>query len=236
MAYTIQEHLDRRYQNNPYAGRGTRGFSQSRKQYPKRMYRAPKYAKNGRPQTPEDVVNSPASVIPTEEEIDRMLMPKHLRDQAEQQGDPGREHLAGLELVNRHRYGDDIDILRTVFTKTKEEIEKEKFFLILASRKLLQRLFWSLQKVPKHERFVLGSDIRSSAYTILRHSIGIKKRFYRKNMLEYIDVELDVLRELYRTAHQNYSEWVDDQHLQLVYDDINEVGKIVGGLLNTTVC
>lgn len=222
--YTIQQHFDRRYKNNSYVGRGNRNYKPSSKQYPKRMYR---------PQS------KPSSEIPSEEELDQLLLPPHLR--AKKENDPNfvpkeKEHLKGLELVNRHRYGDDIDILRATFTKTKEEIEKEKFQLILSSRKLLQRLFWSLEKIPKHEKYVLGGDIRQSAYAILRHSVSIKKRFYRKNMLEFIDVELDILRELYRHAHVAYPEWVDDKHLALVYEDINEVGKIVGGLLKTTVC
>lgn len=226
----IKKYFDRRTFESPYRRKAFRKYSNS--QYPERMYR-PK--KNDKPRTAEELLHS--DYMPTQEELDRMLMPKAQREALEkQQGEPGREHLTGLELVNRHRYGDDIDILRATFTRTKSEVEQEKFQLILRSRNLIKRILWSLQTVPKHERYVLGGYIRESAYAILRHAIGIKKRFYRKNMLEYIDVELDVLRENYRIAHLNYPEWVDDKHLDLVYADINEVGKIVGGLLKTTVC
>lgn len=225
----IKTYFDRRTYESPYRRKAFRKYSN--KQYPDRMYR-PK--KNDKPRTAEELLHS--DYIPTEEEIDRMLMPKAQREALDKQSEAGKEHLVGLELVNRHRYGDDIDILRANFTRTKEEVEAEKFQLILSSRNLVKRILWSLQTVPKHERYVLGGYIRDSAYAILRHAIGIKKRFYRKNMLEYIDVELDVLRENYRIANLNYPTWVDDAHLKVVYDDINTVGAIVGGLLKTTVC
>lgn len=225
----IKTYFDRRTYESPYRRKAFRKYSNN--QYPERMYR-PK--KNDRPRTADEILHS--NYMPTEEEIDRMLMPKEQREALEKQGEPGKEHLVGLELVNRHRYGDDIDILRANFTRTKDEVEAEKFQLILSSRNLVKRILWSLQKVPKHERYVLGGYIRDSAYAILRHSVAIKKRFYRKNMLEFIDVELEVLRENYRIAHLNYPDWVDDKHLDLVYADINQVGAIVGGLLKTTVC
>lgn len=203
-------------------------------QFPTRMYR-PKYQKD-KPIVPP----SPDRIhpdIPTEEEIDELLLPaaERIRRRKEKQEQKDRSHLQGLELVYRHRYGDDIDILRATFTKTKEEIEQEKFILIQACRTLTRRVHWSLTKVPKHEKYVLGGDIRSIAYSVLRHSIAIKKRYYRKNLLEHIDVELDVLRELYLVAYTYYPTWVDDAHFHLVIEDINEVGRLVGGLLKTTV-
>lgn len=225
----IKTYFDRRTYDSPYRRKAFRKYSNS--QYPDRMYR-PK--KSDKPKTAEELLHS--DYMPTQEELDRMLMPKEQREALDKQSEPGKEHLVGLELVNRHRYGDDIDILRANFTRTKDEVEAEKFQLILSSRNLIKRILWSLQKVPKHERYVLGGYIRESAYTILRHAVAIKKRFYRKNMLEFIDVELEVLRENYRIAHLNYPDWVDDKHLDLVYEDINRVGAIVGGLLKTTVC
>lgn len=229
MATAIGDYFDRRYKGNPYAGKNKHKIKVSTKQYPKRMYRAPK----GNVTINKDEDNIPDQL--TEEDFDNLLLPPHLKKKKEEES-VDRSHLIGMELVNRHRYGDEYDILKAKFTKTKEEIEKEKFLLIIAARKLIQRLYWSMSTIPKHEKYILGGDIRNSMYAILRHSIGIKKRFYRKNMLEFIDVELDVLRELYRNANIGYPEWVDEKHLNLVLEDINAVGKIVGGLLKTTVC
>lgn len=219
----ISQYFDRRYYKNAYAGKKSKANVNS-PQYPKRMHRPKKPSSNG---------------LPTEEEIDALIFPPHLRQpktyETDARDDPKREHFRGMELVNRHRYGDDVDILRATFTKTKEEIEHEKFLLILAARKLLNSIFLSLNRVPKHERYVLGGEIRSCCYTILRNSVALKKRFYRKNMLELIDVEIEVLRALYFQASHSYPEWVTPAHLEEVYSEINEVGRLVGGLLKSTV-
>ena len=227
MSKTIQQHFDRRYEKNPYFGmHGNPSFGS--KQYPTRMYKP----KKGKEPDPFDPNNG---IIPTQEQIEKALLPKAIRDKLPE-GESGREHLKGLELVNRHRYGDDIDILRSVFTKTPEEVEQEKFLLIVAARQLCKRIYLSLEKVPKHEKYVLGADIRSRGYSVLSNAIAIKKRFYRKNMLEHIDVELEILRDIYHLAHEQYPEWVTSEVLNLVFEDINQVGAIVGGLLKTTVC
>lgn len=70
----------------------------------------------------------------------------------------------------------------------------------------------------------------------MSNAIAIKKRFYRKNMLEHIDVELEILRDIFHLAHEQYPKWVTSEVLNLVFEDINQVGAIVGGLLKTTVC
>lgn len=250
---SFRDELERvKFKRNPYAdGTRTRAkkINQNSPQFPKRMFNP--LAKTGRPK-PKRIDEAQLAreraideillggKIPTEEEIDALLKGSAIpgSDKSIPKKKPSiedRDHLIGCDLVNRHRYGDDIDILRATFTKSKKEIEDEKFLLILASRRLLKRIFWSLTKVPKHEKYVLGSHIRECAFSILKDSVAIKKRFYRKNMLESIDIQLEILRELYRTAYEGYPEWVDDAHLNLVYEDINEVGRLVGGLLKTTV-
>lgn len=245
---SFKRELERvKYQRNPYAA-GTKDrakeINRRSPQFPKRMFNplaktGKKFAKKideaqmAREKAIDEILLG--GKMPTEEEIDALLKGKPVVTPQPKPPVEDRDHLIGCDLVNRHRYGDDIDILRATFTKSKKEIEDEKFLLILASRRLLKRIFWSLTKVPKHEKYVLGSHIRECAFSILKDSVAIKKRFYRKNMLESIDIQLEILRELYRTAYEGYPEWVDDAHLNLVYEDINEVGRLVGGLLKTTV-
>lgn len=228
---SVNEFFSNRYSHNPYV-RGQVGvaadINRNSPQMPKRMYKPKKV--------------DPTKAELTEEEVDMLFAPPDVRKQWEQEKakfkgeDPSRKHLRGVELVHRHRYGDDIDILRANFTKSVEDIEKEKFQLIVLARRLCSKIFWSLRTVPKHEKFVLGGNIRSSCIEVLKLSIALKKRFYRKNMLELIDVELDTLREYYRLAKEEYPTWVTEEHLQVIYNAINEVGAVVGGLMKSSVC
>lgn len=230
MSRPISEVFDRRYtKENPY--RNTRVKTNPNKdspQYPKRMYRPKKVEKD--------------TNMPSEEELDLLLAPPEMRKVLEEKiksrpkdEDPKREHFKGIELVNRHRYGDDIDILRSTFTRTPEELEQEKFLLILAARRLCSTVFNSLGHIPRHEKYVMGGDLRQSCITVLTNSVAIKKRYYRKNLLEYIDIELEKMRELYRIAREQYPEWITEVKMITVFNAINEVGALVGGLLKTSV-
>ena len=90
--------------------------------------------------------------------------------------------------------------------------------------------------MPKQEKYVLGAMIRESALNLMRMSIQVKRRYYRKNILELMDVECDILREFYFNASTEYPEWVTAKILDDQYVAINNVSSIVGGLLKTTVC
>lgn len=226
----IREFFSRKYTTNPYtAAHGTASkINKNSPQYPNRMFKPKKVDPTTRPLT--------------EEELDVMLAPKEIQEEYARQhrkdcktDDPSKEHLKGITLVHRHRYGDDLDILRATFTKSPEEIEEEKFQLIVESRRLCSKIFWSLRTIPKHEKYVLGGLIRETVLKILRDGVALKKRFYRRNMLEDIDISLEQMREYYRLAKEQYPEWVTEQHLQVIFDQVNVVGAIIGGLLKSSV-
>lgn len=231
---SIHHYFDRRYIKNKYAGTGHENVEDANlksPQYPKRMYR-PKKQQQQKGVKNVDYLDTENI---TEESFDLLLMTPEQRKSYLAKKEQDNEYLKGMELESRHRYGDDIDILRATFTKSKEEVEHEKFQLILACRDLYETLFNSCKLAPKCEKYVLGSLIRESAQKILATSVRLKKRYYRKNMLEDIDIELEVQREWYLEAHKTYPEWIDSQQLSTVYQAINRVGAIVGGLLKTTV-
>lgn len=140
-----------------------------------------------------------------------------------------------IALDEHHRYGSDVDILRATFTKSPEELDKEKFQLLLATRALHRRIMWCCETIPKVEKYVLGSSLRECSLNLLKFAICIKKKYYRRNLLENMDVELDCLREYFYHASADYPKWCTAKMLQLAYTDINAVGALVGGLLKSTV-
>lgn len=217
---SIKSHFDRRYYKNNYAGawKGKIDDSDS-KQKPARMYNPNKRV--------DDI---------TLEDFDLLLVPPDQREEVRKKlRAKNKEHLHGLELFQRHRYGDELDILKAKFTKTKAEIENEKFKLILQVRELMRRMFVALRRCPKVERYVGGNEMRACIYRMFRVSIAIKKRYYRKNLLEEMDIEIDLLRELLLEANISYPEWIDDRVYNYLLEGCNLVGSIVGGLMKTAV-
>lgn len=173
--------------------------------------------------------------IPTEEELDNLLLPECMRKPVSELEVKGREHLKGLELEGKHRYGDDYDILKQSFTRTPQEVAHESFKLLHECRKLYKCIHLSLNGVPKHEKYVLGMYIRESMYKLLKECVFVKRKYYRRNILESIDIELEVLRVYYHIAYEQYPEWISNTILENIYKQINVVAAINGGLLKTTV-
>ena len=256
MAISMSTYMDRRFFNNSYAGDHKDQVKlKPSGQYPKRMHRASKNSSTTNlfrriPEQEQALLDELKKErvqvdIPTDDEmaimtaseqnrdrvIERVRKRLALRKKKRAEEDP----TAGLELENRHRYGDDVDILRASFTKTRDEVECEKFNLVNETRKLHRTLVCSTRDCPKTEKYVLGAMIRTSAHKLLEWAIAIKLRYYRKNMLESMDIELNILREYYFNAHVDYPDWVTTTHLERIYKDINDVSAIVGGLLKTTV-
>lgn len=56
-----------------------------------------------------------------------------------------------------------------------------------------------------------------------------KKRYYKKTTLEDIDVELDLLRELIAESYE--SKYINVHKYEVWLRKINEIGKMVGGLI-----
>ena len=86
-----------------------------------------------------------------------------------------------------------------------------------------------LRQFPKSERHVLSADIRSSMYFIDKLIIRCQRRYYKKNTLEDLDIEIAHLQTKVRLAKElgflpfkKYENWSN----MLV-----EIGRIVGGWL-----
>lgn len=245
-----------RYKGNPYAGKDKGKFKRKSNQEPKRMELAAKTSPTGLifKKTPEAYDTLMAELykereapdMPTDWECRIWMAEPKDKDKVIQQvraelsrmrkERAEKDPRAGLELVQRHRYGDDIDILRKDFHMSIEQVEEEKFELVQATRMLWIEILEISRHCPKIEKYVMGAIIRETAHQLLELAISVKLRYYRKNMLENMDIKLHVLRELYFNAHVFYSDWVTTDILQRVYVAINKVSMIVGALLKSTVC
>jgi hypothetical protein len=92
----------------------------------------------------------------------------------------------------------------------------------------------ALEQFPKSERFLLAADIRRSMYELLRYSIVLEKRYYKKNTIEEIDIELDKLRHMIRMAadkklYPNRAPCLPFRKYEHWAKLLDEIGKMIGG-------
>lgn len=97
----------------------------------------------------------------------------------------------------------------------------------------------ALEQFPKSERFLLAADIRSSMYELLRYSIILEKRYYKKNTIEEMDIELDKLRHMVRMAadkrlYPNRAPCLHFRKYEYWAKLLDEIGKMIGGYKKST--
>ena len=91
-----------------------------------------------------------------------------------------------------------------------------------------------LKQFPKHERFVLAADIRSSMYRLLELIIRANKKYYKKTTLQDLDVELEVLRTYIRVAADQQLRYLPIKKYENWSKMLNEIGRMLGGWIKST--
>ena len=258
MPKSVQEHFNdaSRYNSNPYAGT-TRSRALGRECYgdsnqrPVRMF--VKKGKEAAAEIPTDEEGFLKYLqkfrvepdMPTDDELTiymasartkanilSSIRNKYLiEEQATIANDPREQ----LSLTKRHRYGDDVDILRATFTKTIDEINDMSFELMMKVKHLHHLIMRHNEDIPKITKYRYGTLLENSVHNLLADVLRIQRRYYRKNMLEAMHIEVDILRTYLFECSVDYPKWMTSTKLVLLNDACNEVSKIIGGLLKSTV-
>lgn len=94
----------------------------------------------------------------------------------------------------------------------------------------------ALMQFPKSEKYVLASDIRKSMYRMFQLAVTIEKKYYKKNTLQELDIELDVLRHLIRLAadkklYPNQKPCLIFKKYEYWAKLLDEIGRMIGGYM-----
>ena len=111
-----------------------------------------------------------------------------------------------------------------------EQKRNSELILIPKTEKYMQYMLDLILKLPRTEKFSIGTEYKSSMYRMLTNLMYLNKLDNGKQ-LEYInniDAELQIQRIYARLMNNN--RWIDDKKFKVVTEQIHELGKIVGGL------
>ena len=88
-----------------------------------------------------------------------------------------------------------------------------------------------LLKLPRTEKFSIGTEYKTSMYQMLKQIMYLKKVNEAKvvDILNIIDAELNTQRIYLRIMNSN--KWIDEKKFKIAIEKIYEIGKILGGLL-----
>lgn len=113
---------------------------------------------------------------------------------------------------------------------SKQEQEK-KLQLIPKTEKYIEYMLQIIFKLPRTEKFSIGTEYKQSLYKTLENIMMISKTD-KKNILNYlnkIDALLNTQRIYLRIMKKN--KWIDERKFKIAMEHIYELGKILGGLI-----
>lgn len=99
--------------------------------------------------------------------------------------------------------------------------------------KYIEYMLIILLKLPRTEKFSIGTEIKTSMYSILKNVLLASKVEKSKRLQIYnvIDAEIYYQRICIRIMYNN--KWIDDKKYKYTNELLSEIGKILGGLIKS---
>lgn len=113
--------------------------------------------------------------------------------------------------------------------KTRKENE---LTLIPKAERYMQYMIELILKIPRTEKFSIGTEYKNSMYKMLENIMYLNKinaSNSRLVLINKIDADLGVQRILLRIMYKN--QWIDKKRFEYAMSLIYELGKIIGGLV-----
>lgn len=110
---------------------------------------------------------------------------------------------------------------------------RRELVLIPKTENYMKYMLNLLMKLPRTEKFNIGNEYKSVMYQMLEDVMMIgkieqtKKLFY----INRIDARINVQRVFLRIMEEN--RWIDDKKFKYSMSLLDELGKMVGGLLKS---
>ena len=114
---------------------------------------------------------------------------------------------------------------------TDKNQKEEKIKLIPKAENYIEYMLQLIIKLPRVEKFSIGTEYKKSMYKMLENILIISKIGKSEiiNYLNLIDAELNLQRIYLRIMKKE--RWIDERKFRIVMEQIYEQGKILGGLI-----
>ena len=109
--------------------------------------------------------------------------------------------------------------------------KEQKLMLIPKPEKYIEYMLQIIMKLPRVEKFSIGTEYKQSMYQMLQDILMITK-IEKDEVLSYlnkIDANLNTQRIYLRIMKKN--RWIDEHKFKVAMEQIYEMGKLLGGLI-----
>ena len=112
-------------------------------------------------------------------------------------------------------------------------MEKNQLIIIPKIEKYIEYMLTILLKLPRTEKFSIGTEIKTSMYEILKNVL-LASKIDRKKRLEIyniVDSHIYYQRICIRILYNN--KWIDIKKYKYSNELLSEIGKMLGGLIKS---
>lgn len=112
--------------------------------------------------------------------------------------------------------------------------EKSNELIIIPKiEKYIEYMITMLMRLPRTEKFSIGTEIKTSMYKMLQNALLVSKLEKNKRLPVYnmIDSHIHFQRICIRIMYNN--KWIDNKKYQYSNELLSEIGKILGGLIKS---
>lgn len=111
--------------------------------------------------------------------------------------------------------------------------KNNKLIIIPKIEKYIEYMLTILIKLPRIEKFSIGTEIKTSMYEMLKYILFASKIDKRKRLEIYniVDSHIYYQRICIRIMYNN--KWIDMKKYKYSNELLNEIGKILGGLIKS---
>lgn len=115
--------------------------------------------------------------------------------------------------------------------QNKSKEKENKLILIPKTEKYIEYMLQVIFKLPRIEKFSIGTEYKASMYKMLEDILIISKINEKEVMyyLNKIDARLNTQRIYLRIMKKE--KWIDIKKFNVAMEQIYEIGKILGGLI-----
>ena len=112
-------------------------------------------------------------------------------------------------------------------------MSNNQLIIIPKVEKYIEYVLIMVLKLPRTEKFSIGTEIKTSTYNMLKYILLANKIDKSKRLKVYneIDAEIYFQRICIRIMYNN--RWIDDKKYKHSNELLSEIGKILGGLIKS---
>ena len=109
--------------------------------------------------------------------------------------------------------------------------DNKKLEIIPKIEKYIQYMLEIILKLPRTEKFSIGTEYKTSMYKTLEYVMVLNKIEENKCMhyINMLDAQINTQRIYLRIMYKN--RWIDEKKFNIAIEQIYEIGKIIGGLI-----